>query len=423
MADRLGVPDSIPIRYTGPDADIVPIKRFPRRPLTTDKKFPTGQLALLSKNPSTGSQGELWYLAYFDGSGNAIWQQLTGTVVSGIAAIETDDGAPAVGPDGFGVVDLLGGTGIVTSGQDPSTQVTISVDTSVITTQYDADSGSATPSAGVLNLSGGTGLVTSATGNTVTFTVDLSGLPTVATTYTADSGSATPAANNLNVLGGAGIQTSGSGDTLTISLVGGGAAVLQFDVDANTPPGTDPVVPDGSGVVTISGAAVAAHSVPIETRSRAANAYNIEVQYAASAASSTATANGFCHFDTVDFTVDSVGFVTLNGSVMKCSEVTMDVNPMVANTWYTVDSTSPVTLTLPATASTCDFFGVIRKGSGAVSIAQQAGQTIHYNGVDTTTGAGGSLDSNAQWDVIWIKTVTANTDFVVISSSGAWSAT
>ena len=184
MADRLGVPDSIPTRYTGPDADIVPIKRFPRRPLTTDKKFPTGQMALLGKNPSTGSEGELWYLAYFDSSGDAIWQQFTaGGGGGGIERLETDDGPTGVGPDGFGVVDLLGGTGIVTSGTDPSTQVTIAVDGSVVTTQYDADTGSATPTAGVLNLTGGTGVDTSASGNTVTFAIDLTEIPTIATTY------------------------------------------------------------------------------------------------------------------------------------------------------------------------------------------------------------------------------------------------
>ncbi len=340
MADRLGVPDSIPIRYTGPDADIVPIKRFPRRPLTTDKKFPTGQLALLGKNPSTGSEGELWYLAYFNSSGDAIWLQLTsGAGGGGIDRLETDDGPTGVGPDGAGVVDVLGGTGIVTSGQDPSTQVTIAVDTSVVTTQYDADTGSATPSAGVLNLTGGTGIDTSATGNTVTFTLDLTEEPTIATTYTADSGSATPAANNLNILGGAGVTTSGSGDTITIALSGGGAAIDSVGVDANTGPGTNPVVPDANGLITVNGAAVAAHSVPIETHSRAANVYNIEVQYGAAAASTTATSSGVVHFDSAAFTVDANGFVELVGGGGSPAYISTNVdnntppgtNPVVAD--------------------------------------------------------------------------------------------
>ena len=38
----------------------------------------------------------------------------------------TDDGAPAVEPDGSGVVSILGGTGIETSGQGPGTTVTVS---------------------------------------------------------------------------------------------------------------------------------------------------------------------------------------------------------------------------------------------------------------------------------------------------------
>ena len=97
-----------------------------------------------------------------------------------------------------------------------------------------------------------------------------------------------------------------------VSLASSGSSVESIDVDSNTGPGTDPVVPDGTGTLTVSGAAVAAHSVPIETHSRAANAYNIEVQVAKelSAAPSDKDEAGICSFDSSGFSVDSDGHVT-----------------------------------------------------------------------------------------------------------------
>lgn len=95
-----------------------------------------------------------------------------------------------------------------------------------------------------------------------------------------------------------------------VQLNGGGIAATAFDVQANTAPGTDPVVPTAAGVVVINGAAVANHSVVLETRSRAANAYNLEVQYATSAAATDATKSGVAHFDSAAFSVDANGFVT-----------------------------------------------------------------------------------------------------------------
>ena len=98
-----------------------------------------------------------------------------------------------------------------------------------------------------------------------------------------------------------------------VQLNGGGIAATSFDVQANTAPGTDPVVPTAAGVVTVNGAAVANHSVVLETRSRAANAYNLEVQYATSAAATDATKSGVAHFDSADFSVDANGFVQFAG--------------------------------------------------------------------------------------------------------------
>lgn len=97
-----------PTDYTGPTSNLIPIKEFKREPLTTDKKYPIGQFAILGKNPSTGAQGDIWYLSHFDGSGDAIWMQLAvGAGSPGIDTVTSNSGG-AVSPDGVGNLDLLG---------------------------------------------------------------------------------------------------------------------------------------------------------------------------------------------------------------------------------------------------------------------------------------------------------------------------
>ncbi len=116
-----------------------------------------------------------------------------------------------------------------------------------------------------------------------------------------------------------------------VQLNGGGIATTSFDVQANTAPGTDPVVPTAAGVVTVNGAVVANHSVVLETRSRAANAYNVEVQYATSAAATDGTKSGVAHFNSTQFTVDANGFVGLigGGAAIDSIAVQTGTSPIV----------------------------------------------------------------------------------------------
>jgi hypothetical protein len=172
-----GLPGATPLDYAGIPVNVVPLKVFFRRPLTTDKKYRIGQMAILGRDPSTGVQGELWYLANFNSSGDAIWLQLSaGSSTPAVDSITTDDGNPPVEPDGAGNVNILGGTGIITSGNGPGNTVTISVDGDLVATQYDANAGSAVPAGGILNIVGSAGITTSASGNTVTITQGGGGL-------------------------------------------------------------------------------------------------------------------------------------------------------------------------------------------------------------------------------------------------------
>lgn len=191
--------------------------------------------------------------------------------------------------------------------------------------------------------------------------------PEIAIQYDANVGFAVPIANILNILGAvvaAGsnpVHTTGSGNSITtnvqisqaiaatdatkiglaafnsteftvdangfVSLVGGGT-VESFNVDASTPPGTDPVLPSALGVVTVTGGQVAAGTTTnvIRTNSLAVNTYTIEIQRSSAQAASTIGANGVAHFATAGFAVDANGFVTLNSTGLGVLSVTGTAN-------------------------------------------------------------------------------------------------
>lgn len=101
-----------------------------------------------------------------------------------------------------------------------------------------------------------------------------------------------------------------------VTLAGGGATINLVGVDASTPPGTNPVVPDGANEIFITGGQVAAGTIVpnvIRTDSLAANTFTIEIQRSQAVAVSTIGDNGVSHFSDAQFTVDANGFVELVG--------------------------------------------------------------------------------------------------------------
>lgn len=128
-----GISRFLPTDYTGPQSNIAPLRSFPREPLTTDKKYPIGQIVILRKNPSTGTEGDIWYLSKFDSNGDAIWVQLAvGAGSPGIDSVTTDEGSPPVLPDANGNINLLGGNGVEVTGQGPGETVTAALDVPVL---------------------------------------------------------------------------------------------------------------------------------------------------------------------------------------------------------------------------------------------------------------------------------------------------
>ena len=205
-----------------------------------------------------------------------------------------------------------------------------------------------------------------------------------------------------------------------ISIVGG-PAVTKFNVDANTAPGTNPVLPDGTGQVTITGAQVAAGVVGanvIRTDSLAANTYTIEIQRSAAVAGTASLNNGVSHFNSTYFTVDANAFVSLTGiaSFLWSEVIVVGPTSMVANNGYVTNNAAPVTLTLPVTAAFGTLIRVAGKGAGGWIIAQNGGQNIQVGNVSSTVGVGGSIASTNAFDAIELLCTTANTTWTAISS-------
>lgn len=122
-----------------------------------------------------------------------------------------------------------------------------------------------------------------------------------------------------------------------VSLAGGsGPAIESVGVDANTAPGTNPVLPNVSGEIFVTGGQVAAGTTTnvIRTDSLAINTYTVQIQRSQAVASSTIGDNGVSHFNSAQFTVDANGFVSItNFSPFAYTQINHASSP------YTVLST------------------------------------------------------------------------------------
>jgi hypothetical protein len=111
--------------------------------------------------------------------------------------------------------------------------------------------------------------------------------------------------------------------------------------------------------------------------------------------------------------------VSLTGGGLTWTEVIVGgPTAMAVNNGYIANNGATVQLTLPATAALGSIIRVSGKGAGGWQIQQNAGQTIYFGGMSTTTGALGTLSSTVDRDAVELVCVTADIDFNVISSVG-----
>lgn len=235
-----------------------------------------------------------------------------------------------------------------------------------------------------------------------------------------------PIAGLVNIVGdGTTITIAGNPGThtLTASLIGGGPATETFTVQQATSPGVTTVTPSSNNIV-VNGNAVAGHSVPIETRSRALHAFNVEAQYGGSAASATATQSGLVHFNSGQFTVDNTtGFVSLTEQpIVTWQTVTQATQPanMAVNTGYIclTGGTGDVVLKLPATAAIGNIIEITLDGATSFQVTQAASQQIVYGNLQTTSGTGGSITTTAQGNSLRMV-AQSSTRWNILSSLGS----
>jgi hypothetical protein len=119
--------------------------------------------------------------------------------------------------------------------------------------------------------------------------------------------------------------------------------------------------------------------------------------------------------------VPGANTITLNatGGGLSWTVVTGTTQAAAVNNGYIANNAGTVTITLPATAAVGSIIRVtgINNATGWL-IAQNAGQTIRFGTLATTTGVAGSLQSTATRDAVELLCVVANTTFQILSSIG-----
>jgi hypothetical protein len=123
----------------------------------------------------------------------------------------------------------------------------------------------------------------------------------------------------------------------------------------------------------------------------------------------TVTGNPVLHTLTITAVIPGTFLWTLNGGAAIL---------MAVGNGYILTSAVAVIATLPPASAVGELVALVGRGVGLYTIAQAAGQVIHFDNQNTTPGAGGSLSSNNRYDCIELICVVANTEWVVRSSIG-----
>lgn len=223
---------------------------------------------------------------------------------------------------------------------------------------------------------------------------------------------------------------------ITLDLAGGGAGIDQIAVNSATGTGTNPVVPDGAGQITVLGAQTITGTAPILTISQSANAYTIQVQQSGSAIAQDTTLNGVAHFNSADFTVTN-GFVSIaTGAAVETITggpgITITgtaANPIV-NSVVFVDTTATTlaidtgyfctaagTYNMPATALQGEMIIVVAEVAGVI-LDCPASNIIRVGSMPTSSG--GTATSTASGDSLTLRYRLATLTWEAVSSMGIW---
>jgi hypothetical protein len=230
---------------------------------------------------------------------------------------------------------------------------------------------------------------------------------------------ATDAANvGLAAFNSAQFTVDGNG---FVSIIASGF-ISAVTVDASTPPGTNPVVPNASGLITVTGGQVAAGTTAnvIRTDSVSANTYTIEIQRSQAVATSTIGDNGVAHFNSAQFTVDANGFVSANGTGLGETITGNTGGPLspTAGNWNIL-GTSVLAGTTPVTTSgTGSTLTIEVQISQAIAATDAANVGLAaFNSAQFTVDANGFVSINGSGVG---ETITGNTGGALSPTAGNW---
>lgn len=122
----------------------------------------------------------------------------------------------------------------------------------------------------------------------------------------------------------------------------------------------------------------------------------------------------------VDTSTGQLGSEPIPTGALTWTEVTATSQVMAINNGYIANNVGLVSLSLPTVSALGSTIKVTVKGTGLAEISQNAGQTIHFGNQSTTTGATGYIEATLQYDSVEMVCITADTDWVVLSSVGNW---
>lgn len=113
-------------------------------------------------------------------------------------------------------------------------------------------------------------------------------------------------------------------------------------------------------------------------------------------------------------------FVSDVPSAQAWQNVTTSTVQTRNNTGYTCNNgASLITFTLPLTATYGEYVEIDGFSSGGWKLAQNANQSIRFNSLVSTTGVTGYIASLTRYDCVRVRCVTANLEWVVVTSEGS----
>lgn len=210
-----------------------------------------------------------------------------------------------------------------------------------------------------------------------------------------------------------------SSPDITIETNGGGSPIEQITVDNSTAPGTNPVLPTGSGNITITGGQVANASLAnvIQTHSLAANSFAVTIQRTDAVAATDSSKNGVSHFDSTSFAVDANGFVTLSGAGFTWNDVSGAFSPLKSNGYFITGTSTGTMPAAPTQGDTIKFF--VDHATQDLTVQASGTQIIRMGSL--VSSAGGTAISTAQGDSVEFVYRASDTCWCAVCGfSGVW---